>query len=106
MSLISAAVEAGICDSDLLDRVAEVTSIEAGEVSRSNLLQIYRRRLKRVDVGSGLHEETKSLISFLESFEGDHLVMISITLESGGGEMFIADAEESRILHWMRMFSR
>ncbi|MFI1162501.1 hypothetical protein ACH4UM_02575 [Streptomyces sp. NPDC020801] len=104
--LVAAAVESGVCDRSILERMVNVTRVEAGEVSPDSLLHTYRRRLKRTNPGSELEAATEALISFLEENRERAVVMASVVLESGGGEIFILNAEETQILHWMRMFSR
>ncbi len=104
--LVSAGIEAGVCDARILNRLSAVSSIEAGSVPRDNLVHTYRRRLKRTSPGSQLHSETKSLVEFLEDHQDDTLVMMSISLEDGGSELFLMDSDSKKILYWMRMFSR
>lgn len=106
IKLVGAAIESGICNERLLERLNDIASIEMGGVSRDNLLHIYRRRLKRTPPGSQLQTETVSLISFLEQYQRDDLVMVSISLGMGGGDLFLMDSNGDRILHWMSMFSR
>ncbi|GAA2203180.1 hypothetical protein GCM10009787_65180 [Streptomyces bangladeshensis] len=106
VEIVRAAAESGVCDSRLLDRLTETISINVGSVSRDNLLQIYRRRLKRTVDGSRLQDETMSLLSFLEEYQQDTLTMASVSLGGGGSELFLLDSEGENILHWMRMFSR
>lgn len=106
IELVGVAVDSGVCDERLLERLADISSIEMGGVSRGDLLHIYRRRLKRTTSGSQLQSETVSLISFLEQYQSDDLTMASVSLGAGGGELFLMDSNGDRILHWMSMFSR
>ncbi|MEU2434908.1 hypothetical protein ABZ595_01685 [Streptomyces rubradiris] len=106
MKLVGTAIEAGVCDPRLLDRLTDTSSVEAGTVSTEDLVHIYRRRLKRTPTGSQLHSETKALVDFLEQHQHDSLVMMSVSLAGGGGELFLLDRDGEKILHWMRMFSR
>ncbi|MFD5649915.1 hypothetical protein [Streptomyces sp. NPDC127039] len=106
IALVVDAAEASVCSRGALERLAGISSIEAGEVWKSNLLHIYRRRLRRVAIGTELERATQSLISFLENYDRESLLMVSVTIDPEGTEMFLVDSEETRILHWMRMFSR
>lgn len=106
VEITEAAVESGVCDAQVLDRLTAVMSIDVGSVSREDLLHTYRRRLKRTTPGSQLRIETIALLSFLEKYEQDALAMVGASLEEGGSEIFLMDSEGQHILHWMRMFSR
>lgn len=104
--LVTSAVIAGVCQESLIDRLEEIDESESGEVRRSDLLHTYKRRLGRVSVNTKLHDDTSSLISFLENYPEDVLSMISVKFRGDGFELFLADRDTDRILHWMQMFSR
>ncbi|MCX4670419.1 hypothetical protein OG453_27630 [Streptomyces sp. NBC_01381] len=104
--LITAAAGEDRCPRDLLGAMQNIVSIETGEVSRNSLIHTYRRRLARTADGSPLQTETAALVSFLESYSGDTLNMVSVKLEGGGYQMFLTDPYLAKILYWMRMFSR
>ncbi|MEV7686170.1 hypothetical protein ACFW1F_16405 [Streptomyces bungoensis] len=106
IDLATAATESGICDAGLVERLREAIAIQIGDVSRENLLHIYRRRILRTVEGSRLRAETAALISFLERHQQDHLLMASVSLKEGGGELFLMNSSGDRILHWMSMFSK
>lgn len=104
--LLAMAVRDGEFPEDVMKAAGSGWSIQTGTAVRANLLRTYRRRLAKTPEGSTLREQTEQLVSFLEGYPGDELVMIGATGEAGRYEMFLADAEEERILFWMRMFSR
>ncbi|MFF9177083.1 hypothetical protein [Streptomyces sp. NPDC014793] len=106
IEIVRKAAESGICDAHLIDRLDDTTEIETGNVSREDLLHIYKRRMKRTTPGSKLQSETASLISFLEQCQRNDLTMASISLKTGGSELFLMDNNEEHVLHWMSMFSR
>ena len=85
--LVAAAVEGGMCPPELLDAMQNVTSIEVGEVSRSNLLHMYRRRLRRTERGSPLQEQTAALVDFLTARSEEMFNMVSVRLEAGGYQL-------------------
>ncbi|WP_159767017.1 hypothetical protein [Streptomyces sp. HM190] len=104
--LVTSAALAGVCQGSLVDRLQEIDESESGEVRRSDLLHTYKRRLGRVGVNTKLHDETASLVSFLENYPEEVLSMISIKFRGDGFELFLADRDTDKILHWMQMFSR
>ncbi|GBQ03992.1 hypothetical protein SSP531S_54820 [Streptomyces spongiicola] len=104
--LLSSAVEAEVCSNEALDLTRNAIAVESGEVTRENLLNIYRRRLRRTEEGSALRADTQVLISFLESYPGDTLNMLSVKTKEGGSHLFLTNPSETEVLHWMRMFSR
>lgn len=104
--LLSSAVEAGVYSNRVLDLTRNTIAVESGKIPRANLLSIYRRRLGRTDERSVLHADTQALISFLESYRGDTLNMLSVRTEEGGNHLFLTNPSETEVLHWMRMFSR
>ncbi|MGW1792073.1 hypothetical protein ACWCO0_25040 [Streptomyces tubercidicus] len=103
--LEQAAIE-GICAGKFAIIAATGCEINSGEVSNSSLLHMYRRRLRRTEVGTSLHKQTFSLIEFLEGHPNTKLSMISIRPESGGFHAFLADSRETRILFWMKVLDQ
>lgn len=105
--LLVSAARQGVCSKDVLASIVEGEfAVEVGDVSRSSLRHIYGRRLSRTEAGSPLHSKTQELVSFLEDYSGDTLSMISLSIEGGGYHLFLADSPVTKILFWMRMFSR
>jgi hypothetical protein len=104
--LLVVAVRDGKCPADVMRAAEEGWNVQTGAVSRANLLRSYRRRLGRTKEETTLREQTQRLVSFLEESSDDELTMIGVTGDAGGYEMFLADAQEERILFWMNMFSR
>jgi hypothetical protein len=104
--LLVVAVRDGKCPADVMRAAGEGWSVQTGAAARASLLRSYRRRLGKTSEGSTLREQTQRLVSFLEEFPDDELMMIGVTGDAGGYEMFLADAREERILFWMNMFSR
>ncbi|MFI2228068.1 MULTISPECIES: hypothetical protein [Streptomyces] len=78
----------------------------SGQVERESLWRTYRRRLRRTPPGSPLHDQTRTLVGFLEAFQETRLTMISVTPEVGGFDIFLADSQARQILFWMQMFSQ
>ncbi|MER6093603.1 hypothetical protein [Streptomyces bluensis] len=104
--LLVVTVRDGKCPEDVMRAAEEGWTVQTGAVARADLLRSYRRRLKRTREGTALREQTQRLVSFLEESSDDELTMIGATGDTGGYEMFLADAQERRILFWMNMFSR
>ncbi|MFC7308216.1 hypothetical protein ACFQVC_28840 [Streptomyces monticola] len=105
-ALLVVAVRDGKCPADVLRAAGEGWSVQSGVAGRAELLRSYRRRLRRTAEGSTLRQQTQQLVLFLEEFPDDQLTMVGATGDAGGYEMFLADAQEERILFWMNMFSR
>lgn len=106
VTLLERAAIEGICTGELANIVAAECEINSGEVSKESLLHTYRRRLRRTEVGTSLHNETRSLIDFLEGHPSVGLSMISVRPESGGFHVFLANSHETRILFWMKMLDQ
>ncbi|MCP9987476.1 hypothetical protein LUX01_13060 [Streptomyces sudanensis] len=104
--LVRRAQEAGRIPVEALRSTSGEFGCEASQVNRENLLRIYHRRLRRTPPGSALHNDTLSLVEFLEASREENLTMIGIRPEKGGFDLFLADREAHDVLFWMRMFSR
>ncbi|MGW0710827.1 hypothetical protein ACWD4G_33560 [Streptomyces sp. NPDC002643] len=105
-TLVASAADSGVYNAAIVNRLSMVETIEAGEVQKDGLLHTYRRRLRRSANNPELYRETESLVSFLEEFPDERLTMISVGLVGGGYELFLGDSAATKILYWMRMFSR
>lgn len=105
-TLLERAAREGICAGGFTTTLTADCEINSGEVSKASLLHMYRRRLRRTEAGTSLHEETCSLIDFLEGHPSAMLALVSIRPEIGGFHAFLADACETRILFWMKMLDQ
>ncbi|PNE30646.1 hypothetical protein AF335_27990 [Streptomyces eurocidicus] len=81
-------------------------TIDSGLTSTASLLHMYSRRLKRTKNDAQLSRETEDLVSFLRRYPEDHLAMVSFRTRDGGFHLFLADAEETTVLFWMKMFDK
>ncbi|MFF7232794.1 hypothetical protein [Streptomyces sioyaensis] len=106
VTLLDRAASEGICTREFATAIAAGCEINSGEVSKASLLHMYRRRLRRAELGTSLYNETTSLIDFLEGHPSVKLSLISVRPEIGGFHAFLADACETRILFWMKMLDQ
>ncbi|MFP8884151.1 hypothetical protein [Streptomyces mangrovi] len=78
--------------------------IECGTISRESLLHTYQRRLRRTGENHALRIKTENLVTFLQDYPEEEIIMIDYYVTGGGMMLFLANSECSRILLWMSMF--
>ncbi|MFJ5123028.1 hypothetical protein [Kitasatospora sp. NPDC088548] len=106
LRLIRTAITDGVCPEAVEALLEGNTTVESSAVSSESLRRTYARRLLRSPAGARHLAATRALVDFLSSVDAPELSMMTVDAGERGYEMFLADAEETRIQFWMSMFSR
>ncbi|MFJ2189440.1 hypothetical protein ACIOJE_16060 [Kitasatospora sp. NPDC087861] len=106
MRLIRTAIIEGVCPEEIEALLKGDTILESSPVNSESLRRTYTRRLLRSPTEARHLAATRALVDFLSSVDDPELSMITVDAGDRGYEMFLADAEETRIQFWMSMFSR
>lgn len=103
-SLLETAISQGFLTSDALTGIDDHTRVESRETRIRELLGTYRRRLKHTGGNETLLAQTQDLVQVLETYPEQSLRMVFVYPAEGFSRLFLANLNESKVFHWMRMF--